>query len=58
MAQYKISLTIEAPTPEEAKLLAQLLQQATINIDSKDMIKLLSSAVKNPKIIKNALKFL
>lgn len=58
MAQYKIGITIEATTADEAQQLAQLLQQATSNIDNKDMIKLLSSAVKNPKIIKNALKFL
>lgn len=58
MRKFKVGITIEADTTETVKLVGNLLQNAVNNVDKEDMIKLLTKVVKNPNIVKTALKFI
>lgn len=58
MRKFKVEITIEADTTETVKQVGNLLQNAVNNVDQQDMIKLLSKVVKNPKIVKTALRYI
>ncbi len=55
---YAFKLTLAADSKEEASKLATLLQQSVGVLDKRDMIRLLEKVVKNPSIVKTALKFI
>lgn len=58
MRKFKVGITIEAETTESVKRVGNLLQNAVNKVEQEDMIRLLEKVVKNPKIIKTALKFI
>ncbi len=58
MKKYKVSITIEAPDSKEVQELGNLLQGAINKVEKQDMERLLRKVVKNPKIVKTALKFI
>lgn len=58
MRKFKVGITIEADTTETVQQVGNLLQNAVNNVDKEDMIKLLTKVVKNPKIVKTALRYI
>lgn len=58
MRKFKVGITIEADTPDTIQKVGNLLQNAVNKVEQEDMIKLLEKVVKNPKIVKTALKFI
>jgi len=58
MRKFKVGITIEADTTETVKLVGNLLQNAVNKVDQQDMITLLSKVVKNPNIVKTALRYI
>ena len=58
MRKFKVGITIEAETPETVKKVGNLLQNAVNKVEQKDIILLLEKVVKNPNIVKTALKFI
>jgi hypothetical protein len=58
MRKFKVSITIEAETPETVQKVGNLLQNAVNKVEQKDIILLLEKVVKNPNIVKTALKFI
>nr|WP_321411463.1 hypothetical protein [uncultured Carboxylicivirga sp.] len=58
MRKFKVGITIEAETPEAVQQVGNLLQNAVNKVDKQDMIRLLEKVVKNPGIVKTALKFI
>ena len=58
MRKFKVGITIEADTTETVQQVGNLLQNAVNKVDKEDMIKLLTKVVKNPKIIKTALRYI
>lgn len=58
MKKYKVSITIEAPSTETVRQVGNLLQGAVNKVEQQDIIRLLDKVVKNPDIIKTALKFI
>jgi len=54
----KVGITIEAETTETVKKVGNLLQNAVNKVEQEDMVRLLEKVVKNPKIVKTALKFI
>jgi len=58
MRKFKVGITIEADTSDTVQKVGNLLQNALNNVEQEDIIRLLEKVVKNPKIIKTALKFI
>ena len=58
MRKFKVGITIEAETTESVKKVGNLLQNAVNKVEQDDMVRLLEKVVKNPKIVKTALKFI
>lgn len=58
MKKYKVTITIEAPSTEAVKQVGSLLQGAVNKVEQQDMIRLLDKVVRNPGIVKTALKFI
>ncbi|MCW3806175.1 hypothetical protein [Plebeiibacterium marinum] len=58
MRTFKIGITIEAETPEKVKEVGNLIQNAVNKVEQEDIVKLLTKVVKNPGIVKKALKFI
>ncbi|WP_430811638.1 MULTISPECIES: hypothetical protein [unclassified Carboxylicivirga] len=58
MRTFKIGITIEAETPERVKEVGNLIQHAVNKVEQEDMLRLLTKVVKNPGIVKKALKFI
>ncbi len=58
MKKYKVTLTVEAPDPETVRQVGNLLQGAVNKVEKQDIIRLLDKVVKNPNLIKTALKFI
>lgn len=58
MRTFKVGITIEADKAETVQQVGNLIQNAVNKVEQKDMIKLLTKVVKNPKIVKTALKYI
>ena len=58
MRKFKIGITIEAETTETVQHIGNLIQNAVNKVELEDITKLLEKVVKNPKIVKTALKFI
>jgi hypothetical protein len=58
MRTFKIGITIEAEAPEKVKEVGNLIQNAVNKVEQEDIVKLLTKVVKNPGIVKKALKFI
>ena len=58
MRKFKVSISIEADKPESVQQLGNLIQNAVNKVEQKDIILLLEKVVKNPSIVKTALKFI
>ena len=58
MRKFKVGITIEAETPETVQQVGNLLQNAVNKVEQEDIIKLLTKVVKNPKIVKTALRYI
>lgn len=58
MRTFKVGITIEADTSETVKQVGNLLQNAVNKVEQQDMIKLLTKVVKNPRIVKTALRYI
>jgi|GEM_PF-2198899 hypothetical protein len=58
MASYDVKIRIEAETPDRAVLLGNLIQNAVVNIDRNDLVKLLTKVKNDPGIVKTALKWI
>ncbi|WP_289054976.1 hypothetical protein [Carboxylicivirga marina] len=58
MRKFKVGITIEAEAPETAKQVGNLIQNAVNKVEQQDMIKLLTKVVKNPSIVKTALRYI
>ncbi len=57
MKKFKVSITIEAESPETVQKVGNLIQNAVNKVEQKDMIRLLEKVAQNPSIVKTALKF-
>lgn len=58
MGKFKIGITIEADRTEKVKQIGNLIQNTVNKVEHEDMIKLLTKVVKNPTIVKTALKYI
>ncbi len=58
MKKFKVSITIEAETPDKVQKVGNLIQNAVNKVEQKDMIRLLEKVAQNPGIVKTALKFI
>ena len=58
MKKFKVSIIIEAETPEKVQLLGNLLQSAVNKVEHEDIVKLLKKVAQNPGIVKTALQFI
>ncbi len=58
MKKFKVGITIEANSPETVQHVGNLIQNAVNKVEQQDIIRLLEKVVKNPKIVKTALKFI
>lgn len=58
MRKFKIGITIEAETPEKVKEVGNLIQNAVNKVEQEDIVKLLTKVVKNPSLVKKALRFI
>ena len=58
MGKFKIGITIEATNTEKVKQVGNLIQNTVNKVEQEDMIKLLTKVVKNPSIVKTALKYI
>jgi hypothetical protein len=58
MKEYDVKIRISTETPTECQQLGNLLQNAVNVVDNADLVKLLTKVQQNPKIVKNALKFI
>ncbi len=58
MKKFKVGITIEAETPETVKQVGNLIQNTVNKVDQEDIIKLLTKVVKNPGIVKTALRYI
>ncbi len=58
MRKFKVGITIEADTTETVKQVGNLIQNAVDKVEQEDIIKLLTKVVKNPKIVKTALRYI
>jgi hypothetical protein len=58
MKTFKIGITIKAETPDTVKEVGNLIQNTVNLVEQEDIVKLLTKVVKNPSIIKKALKFI
>nr|WP_319401839.1 hypothetical protein [uncultured Carboxylicivirga sp.] len=58
MKKFKVGITIEADTADTVQQVGNLLQNAVNKVEQQDMIKLLTKVVKNPKIVKTALRYI
>lgn len=55
--QYKLTVKVEASGESEVKQLGSLLQKVLQSSNNQDIIRLLDKVVKNPSLVKTALKF-
>lgn len=55
--QYRLTIKVEAASEAEVKQLGALLQKVINTTDSKDVALLLSKVVKNPALVKTAIRF-
>ena len=58
MRKFKVGITIEAEAPETVQQMGNLIQNAVNKVDQEDIVKLLTKVVKNPKIVKTALRYI
>ncbi len=58
MRKFKVGITIEAETSETVQQMGNLIQNAVNKVEQEDIIKLLTKVVKNPKIVKTALRYI
>ncbi len=58
MRKFKIGITIEAETPEKVKEVGNLIQNTVNKVEQEDIVKLLTKVVKNPSLVKKALRFI
>jgi hypothetical protein len=58
MKKCKVSITIEAESPEMVQKVGNLIQNAVNKVEQPDIIRLLEKVAKNPQIVKTALKFI
>lgn len=58
MRKFKVSIEINSDNPETVKRVGNLIQSAVNKVEQGDMIQLLEKVVKNPQIVKTALKFI
>ena len=58
MKKFKVSITIEAESPETVQMVGNLIQNAVNKVEQRDIIRLLEKVAKNPQIVKTALKFI
>ena len=58
MRKFKVGITIEAESPETVQQLGNLIQNAVNKVEQEDIKKLLTKVVKNPKIVKTALRYI
>ncbi|RCW28780.1 MULTISPECIES: hypothetical protein [Marinilabilia] len=58
MKKFKVSITIEAESPETVQKVGNLIQNAVNKVEQRDIIRLLEKVAKNPQIVKTALKFI
>ena len=58
MRKFKIGITIEAESTDTVQHIGNLIQNAVNKVEQEDITKLLEKVVKNPKIVKTALKFI
>lgn len=58
MKKFKVSITIEAESPEAVQKVGNLIQNAVNKVEQRDIIRLLEKVAKNPQIVKTALKFI
>lgn len=55
--QYKLIVKVEASGETEVKQLGSLLQKVLQTSNNQEIIRLLDKVVKNPALVKTALKF-
>ncbi|MDA3832856.1 MAG: hypothetical protein PF495_05615 [Spirochaetales bacterium] len=58
MKKFKVSITVEAESPETVQKVGNLIQIAVSKVEQPDIIRLLEKVAKNPQIVKTALKFI
>ena len=58
MKKFKVSITVEAESPESVQKVGNLIQIAVNKVEQTDIIRLLEKVAKNPQIVKTALKFI
>jgi hypothetical protein len=58
MKKFKVSITVEAESPETVQKVGNLIQNAVNKVEQRDIIRLLEKVAKNPQIVKTALKFI
>jgi len=58
MKKFKVSITVEAESPETVQKVGNLIQIAVNKVEQRDIIRLLEKVAKNPQIVKTALKFI
>lgn len=58
MKKFKVSITVEAETPEAVQKIGNLIQNAVSKVEQPDIIRLLEKVARNPQIVKTALKFI
>ncbi len=55
--QYKLTVKVEASGETEVKQLGSLLQKVLQTSNNQEIIRLFDKVVKNPSLVKTALKF-
>lgn len=58
MAKYAVKIEIEADSVEKVKTVGCALQNAVNSVNNDELVRLVNAAVKNPNLVKTALKFL
>ena len=58
MRKFKVGITIEADATDTVQKIGNLIQDAVNNVEQEDIVRLLEKVVRNPKIVKTALKFI
>ncbi len=57
MKTYKATISIESDDAQQAKTIANLLQQAVLKVEHADIVKLLEAVTRKPSLAKMASKF-
>lgn len=55
--QYRLTIKVDAASEAEVKQLGALLQKVINSTDNKDIAILLDKVVKNPALVKTAIRF-